>query len=214
MSGVGHSWYGPAMATDAPHPKTVAARLSRAGLWALRGWKFEGEVPSEPHLVMLAGPHTSNMDGLLLVLLTRSVGMSASWMVKDTWSKPPMGWLIKPVGAVPVDRSKANGMVGQMVEEFAKRDHFHLMIPPEGTRSYTEHWKSGFYRIALAADVPIAPSFLDYKRRRGGFGESFRLTGDKRKDMDKLREFYKDGAEMARYPDKYGPIRLRDEDED
>jgi 1-acyl-sn-glycerol-3-phosphate acyltransferase len=179
----------------------------------MRGWRLEGDVPTEPRAVILAGPHTSNIDGLLLVLLTRSVGMNAKWMVKDTWSKPPMGWVLDPVGAVPIDRSRANGMVGQMTDEFAKRDHFHLMIPPEGTRSLTEHWKSGFYSIALASDVPVVPSYLDYRRKRGGFGEAITLTGDRRADMDKLREFYKDGAAMARYPEKYGPVRLRDEDD-
>ena len=84
---------------DAPNPKTMLSRVSRAGLWAMRGWRFEGTVPAEPRAVILAGPHTSNVDGVLLVLLTRSVGMKANWMVKDTWAKPPMGWVLDPVGA-------------------------------------------------------------------------------------------------------------------
>ena len=173
---------------------------------------MEGTVPTEPHAVMLAGPHTSNLDGLLLVLTTRSIGMKAYWMVKDTWVKPPMGWLTKRVGAVPIDRNKASGVVGQMVEQFAERDEFLLMVPPEGTRSRAEYWKSGFYQIAITADVPIIPTYLDYQSKRAGFGTPFKLTGDKRADMDLLRDFYKDGASMARKPDKYGPIRLRDED--
>lgn len=168
-------------------------------------------MPSEPHAVMLAGPHTSNLDGLLLVLLTRSVGMRAYWMVKDTWVKPPMGWFTKRVGAVPIDRKKSNGVVGQMVEEFERRDRFLLMIPPEGTRSRAEHWKSGFYQIALTADVPVIPSYVDYRSRRAGFGPAFKLTGDKSADMDVLRAFYQHGAEMAKVPEKFGPIRLRDE---
>lgn len=168
-------------------------------------------MPTEPHAVMLAAPHTSNLDGLLLVLLTRSVGMRAYWMVKDTWVKPPMGWLTKRVGAVPIDRKKSNGVVGQMVEEFEQRDRFLLMIPPEGTRSRAEHWKSGFYQIALTAGVPVIPSYVDYRTRRAGFGPAFTLTGDKRVDMDVLREFYRHGAEMAKAPEKFGPIHLRDE---
>ena len=173
---------------------------------------MEGPMPTEPHAVMLAGPHTSNLDGLLLVLTTRSVGMKAYWMVKHTWVKPPMGWLTKRVGAVPIDRNKANGVVGQMVEQFAERDEFLLMVPREGTRSRAEHWKSGFYQIAITADVPVIPTYLDYRTKRAGFGPAFRLTGDKRADMDRLRDFYKDGAEMARTAEKYGPVRLRDED--
>lgn len=173
---------------------------------------MEGPMPTAPHAVMLAGPHTSNLDGLLLVLTTRSVGMKAYWMVKDTWVKAPMGWLTKRVGAVPIDRKKANGVVGQMVEQFAERDEFLLMVPPEGTRSRAEHWKSGFYQIAITADVPVIPSYLDYRSKRAGFGAPIKLTGDKRADMDLLREFYKDGAAMAHTPDNFGPVRLRDED--
>jgi len=169
-------------------------------------------MPTEPHAVMLAVPHTHNLDGLLLVLLTRSVGMKAYWMVKDTWVKPPMGWLTKRVGAVPINRQKANGVVGQMVEQFATRDDFLLMIPPEGTRSRAEHWRSGFYQIAIAADVPVIPAYLDYSTRRAGFGDAIMMTGNVNADMDLLREFYKDGPSMARTPEMFGPIRLRDED--
>ena len=196
----------------AMEPKTLTSKVARAGLRALRGWKFEGEVPATKRAVLLACPHTSNMDGLLLVLLNRSVGMRAHWMVKNDWTKGPMGWVTDAVGAVPIDRSRPTGMVGQMVEQFEKREHFHLFIPPEGTRSRADHWKSGFYLIALGAKVPVIPGYLDYSRKRGGFGAPIELTGDKRADMDRIRAFYKDGASMARFPEKFGPIRLRDED--
>jgi 1-acyl-sn-glycerol-3-phosphate acyltransferase len=161
---------------------------------------------------MLAVPHTTNLDGLLLVLLTRSIGLRAHWMVKDVWVKPPFGWLTKRVGAVPVDRSKANGMVGQMAEKFAASDEFILLIPPEGTRSSADHWKSGFYRIAIEANVPLIPAYVDYRSRRGGFGAPITLTGDKRADMDVIRAFYAEAREMAHAPEKFGPMRLSDED--
>lgn len=194
------------------HPNTIGARAARLGLRLLRGWRIEGELPTETHAVMLAVPHTTNMDGLLLVLLTRSVGMGSNWMVKDTWTKPPIGWLTNRVGAVPIDRSTSNGMVGQMVEMYSARDEFILMIPPEGTRSRTDHWRSGFYQIALDAGVPVIPAYLDYRTRRGGFGAPIEMTGDRRVDMDAIRAFYPEGAEMAKTPAKFGPIKLRDED--
>jgi 1-acyl-sn-glycerol-3-phosphate acyltransferase len=133
-------------------------------------------------------------------------------MVKDTWTKPPVGWLTRPVGAVPVNRSKATGMVAQMVDEFDRQDDFHLIIPPEGTRSRADTWKSGFYRIARAADVPIVPAFLDYSTRRGGFGPAIEMTGDAVHDMDMIRAYYGDAGHMARYTDKFGPIAIRDEE--
>jgi 1-acyl-sn-glycerol-3-phosphate acyltransferase len=193
---------------------TVTARLAQASLRALGGWRFVGEPPQPRKAVLLAVPHTDNMDGLLLVLLAQSVGMTISWMVKDVWGKPPVGFLIRGVGGVPVDRSKANGMVDQMVAEFGRRDDFHLVIPPEGTRSLTQHWKSGFYRIALGASVPVVPGFLDYSNKQGWFGEPITLTGNVRADMDVLREVYEDAGAMAKHPEKFGPVRLREEDEE
>ena len=169
--------------------------------------------PTEPKAVVLAVPHTANKDGLLLVALAQSAEMEIAWMVKDVFGKPPLGYLVRAVGGVTVDRSKANGLVGAMVEEFEKRDSFYLVIPPEGTRSHTDYWKSGFYRIAVGANVPVIPGFLDYANKEGGFGPAIKMTGDVGADMDAIRDFYKDAKKMARYPDKFGPIRLRSEED-
>ena len=162
---------------------------------------------------MLALPHTTNTDGLLLVLVTRSIGLQANWMVKDFWLKPPFGWLVRRVGGVPVDRRKSTGMVGQMVERFDRQERFHLLVPPEGTRSLTEHWKSGFHRIAVDAGVVVVPTFLDYRTKQAGFGEPITMTGDRATDMDRIRAHYAElgGAQMAKHPEKFGPIRLDDE---
>ena len=161
--------------------------------------------------MILAVPHTTNLDGLLLVLLTRSIGMPGHWMVKDVWVRPPIGWLTRRVGAVGVNRGTATGMVGQMADRFAEHDEFRLLIPPEGTRSHVDHWKSGFYRIALEADVPVVPSYVDYRSRRGGFLPAIQLTGDPVTDMDAVRAAYPEASEMARHPDRVGPIGLRSE---
>lgn len=180
------------------------------GLRLLR-WEFAPSELPPPRAVILAVPHTTNLDGLLLVLLTRSVGIAGHWMVKDTWVRPPIGWLTRRVGAVGVDRGKATGMVGQMTQRFAENEEFRLLVPPEGTRSRVDHWKSGFYRMALEADVPVVPSYVDYRTRRGGFLPAIELTGDPGTDMDAIRAAYPDAREMARHPDRVGPIELNDE---
>ncbi|MCK6536885.1 MAG: 1-acyl-sn-glycerol-3-phosphate acyltransferase [Polyangiaceae bacterium] len=191
---------------------TTQARVARAALRALGGWRFVGEIPEPRKAVCLAVPHTDNLDGLLLVLLAQSAGMQISWMIKDTWGKGLMGRVVRGVGGVPIDRTRAHGMVGQMIDELAARDDFYLVIPPEGTRSRAAYWKSGFYHIALGAKVPVVPGFLCYQKKQGGFGPPIELTGDVRADMDRLRAFYAESAPVPRHPDKFGPIRLREEE--
>jgi 1-acyl-sn-glycerol-3-phosphate acyltransferase len=189
---------------------STKARIAAAALRSL-GWEFVGERPTPPKFVGLAAPHTSNMDGLLMVLMAQKVGLEMSWMVKDAVDKPMLGSIVRQVGGVFIDRSKAHGLVEQMVAEFHNRERFCLMIPPEGTRGRTDYWKSGFYYIAMGARVPVVPGFLDYGRRRGGFGDPMELSGNMKADMDRLRAFYEEGGFKPRYPEKFGPIRLREE---
>jgi 1-acyl-sn-glycerol-3-phosphate acyltransferase len=178
----------------------------------LAGWVFETPKPPEKKYVLLCWPHTSNWDGLLLVTLANSIGLTLEWMVKDSWVKGPLALPMRKLGAVPINRSKSSNMVDQMVEEFARRDELALAIPPEGTRSYAKHWKSGFYRIALGAKVPVVTGYLDYARKRGGLGPAITMTGDVKVDMDAIRAFYAKQNPIARFPEKVGPSRLREED--
>jgi len=177
----------------------------------LAGWKFEGEPPAEKKYVALAVPHTSNWDGLLLVGLTQSIGLQMEWMIKDSWMKGPLGSSLKKVGAVGINRNRNTNVVDQMIAQFQSRDEFVLGIPPEGTRSRAEAWKSGFYHIALGAKVPVVPGYLDFGRKRAGLGPAIQLTGNPKEDMDKLRAFYAKMDPKPYDPSKFGPIRLKEE---
>ena len=168
-------------------------------------------MPPEKKYVALAVPHTSNWDGLLLVATLQSIGLQMEWMVKDSWVKGPLGPVLRRVGAVGINRSKHSNVVEQMVEEFRKRDTFVLGIPPEGTRSRAEMWKSGFYHIARGANVPVVPGYLDFARKRAGLGPAIKMTGDVRADMDKIRAFYAEKDPKPYDASKYGPLRLREE---
>jgi 1-acyl-sn-glycerol-3-phosphate acyltransferase len=175
------------------------------------GWRFEGEIPSERRYVLIAAPHTSNWDLIYLLAFAWYCGVSVNWMGKHQIFAGPQGPLMKALGGIPVRRDRKNDLVSQMTKAFSERDSLVLTVPPEGTRAPAPYWKSGFYRIALAAGVPIIPSFLDYAERCGGFGPAFHPTGNVREDMDWLRAFYE--GRKGKYPRNYGPIRLAEEDE-
>lgn len=186
---------------------TIPSRLSLTAL----GWTV-GERPPERKFVGLAWPHSSNLDGLFMVMMAAKMDLTMSWMVKDAVNQPVLGQVVRRVGGVFIDRSKAHGVVQQMVDEFNRRDEFALMVPPEGTRSYRDYWKSGFYHIAVGAQVPICPAYLDFGKKRGGFGPGIMPTGDVHKDMDAIRAFYEPMGAKGFRDDQVGPIRLREED--
>lgn len=184
----------------------IATRLLEAS-----GWKLEGTVPKVDRCVALGVPHTSNWDGVLMLALAASAGIDMAFMIKDDWLRGPMGPLMRRLGAIGIDRSRANNVVQAMIDELRSRDKLWLVIPPEGTRKRASYWKSGFYHIALGADVPVVPGYLDYRRKRMGLGEPIHLTGDVSADMDRIRAFYAKAAPAAQSPADFGPIRLRDE---
>jgi 1-acyl-sn-glycerol-3-phosphate acyltransferase len=159
--------------------------------------------------VLIAAPHSSNWDLLFMLALSWAAGIQLSWMGKHSLFRRPFGRLAEWLGGVPVRRHLRENVVAQMVDAFEARPDLVLAISPEGTRSYAPHWKSGFYRIALAAQVPIVMGYLDYERRRGGFGPELVPTGDVHEDMEEIRSFYADKA--ARIREAASDIRLKEE---
>lgn len=189
---------------------STSQRLAGQNLIRALGWRAEGERPQARKAVVIAAPHTSNLDGVLLVAFAWSFGLDIQWMVKQSVVQTPgLGHLVTRLGGVPVDRSKSRDLVGATVDAFARRDSLLVVVSPPGTRSRREHWKSGFYWIAWRAKVPIVCSFLDYRRRVGGFGPTLELSGDMARDMDRLRAFY--GPIQGRHPERMTPIRLERE---
>jgi 1-acyl-sn-glycerol-3-phosphate acyltransferase len=190
----------------------IRSRLASLGLRSA-GWKFETERPALKKYVCIAAPHTSNWDGLLLVAVGQALGIPMAFMIKDDWVKGPMAPLMRRMGAIAINRSRASNVVDQMIEEFGRRDELVLVIPPEGTRKRTETWKSGFYHIARGANVPVVPGYLDFARKRAGLGAPITMTGDVKADMDKIRGFYTEHHPAGHEPGNFGPIRLREETE-
>lgn len=191
-------------------PKAAVKRwIGRSFLWAA-GWKIDGERPPIDRYVIIAAPHTSNWDMPFMLAMAFVYDIPVRWMGKHTLFKPPFGVLFERLGGIPIVRHRPGGVVEQMVEHFKNNESLVLMVPAEGTRSHVSHWKSGFYHIARAADVPVVLSYLDFGRKVGGIGPSLKLTEDLRSDMDKIRAFYA-GIKGLR-PENVGVVRLREED--
>jgi 1-acyl-sn-glycerol-3-phosphate acyltransferase len=187
-----------------PIGRWIAALFLRAS-----GWQGEGQRPAARRYVLIAAPHTSNWDLPYLLAFAQIYGVRISWMGKHQLFRGPVGWLFRKLGGVPVRRDRKNDLVSQMAELVSESDGMALVVPAEGTRAYTSHWKSGFYHIARTAVVPIVPSYLDFSRRRGGFGPEIIPTGDVREDMDVIRAFYKD--KVGKHPALMSEIVLKEE---
>jgi len=179
--------------------------------WFLRlaGWEAEGSKPAPKRFVLIAAPHTSNWDLAFLLAFAVHFDVHISWMGKDVLFRPPLGSLMRRTGGIPIVRHQRGGMVEQAARMLTNADELALVVPAEGTRGHASHWKSGFYHIARAANVPIVLGYLDYARRRGGFGPTIEATGDVGADMDKIRAFYAD--KVGRFPEKFGDVRLKEE---
>jgi 1-acyl-sn-glycerol-3-phosphate acyltransferase len=179
----------------------------------LKLWGFElvGFRPSEKKFVILAGPHTSNWDVPLMLSAAAIYGIRVRWIGKHTLFYWPYGWFMRLIGGVPVDRRSSHNYVEQMADVIGKSETFALLITPEGTRSRSEYWKSGFYHIARAANVPIALAYMDFKIRKLGIVEVVYPTGDIDADFEIIHRLYHNKNGL--YPECFGPVRLRPKDE-
>ncbi len=178
----------------------------------LLGWKATGVLPESSRYVMIGYPHTSNWDLVIGLLVMTSLGIKLQWIGKKSLFKPPMGWLIRLLGGVPVDRLTRSNFVEKAIQQFREQEELVLVLSPEGTRSKTAHWRTGFYYIAHGAKVPVALGFLDYGNKRGGLLAAVNPTGDISSDIALIREYYR-GIE-GKFPEKVGEIRLRAEKND
>jgi 1-acyl-sn-glycerol-3-phosphate acyltransferase len=173
----------------------VVSTLLRAGSVAflhLTGWTVEGRLPTgTAKCVLIAAPHTSNWDLPYTLMVAFSLRLHIYWMGKQSLFNPPFRGLMMWLGGIPVNREKSTGFVLASVAAIkAATDGLQLVVPPEGTRGRTRHWKTGFYHIALGAEVPIVMAYMDYGRKISGLGPVFTPTGDIERDMASIKSFY------------------------
>lgn len=186
--------------------------LGRIAGWLLRrsGWTLVGSRPAAPRYVVVASPHSSNWDAVIMLLVAFQLGIRLRWLGKAEAFRGPLRPLLRALGGIPIDRSGGRGLVAATAEAFRAHEALALAIAPDGTRRALDYWRSGFYHIARAADVPVVLGFLDWGARRAGAGPTLSLTGDVGADMDRIRAFY--AGMSARHPRQVSRVRLREED--
>jgi 1-acyl-sn-glycerol-3-phosphate acyltransferase len=157
------------------------------------GWRIGLKLPADvPKYIVLVVPHTSNWDFFMGVLARRFLGLSdCKFLIKSEYFKPPFRVLMKRLGGIPVYRNQNTGLVEQVVEQFSRHEKMGIAITPEGTRSLNPNWKTGFYHIALQAGIPLVLGHIDYFRKEIGLGKVFYPTGDKEKDLNQIKEYYR-----------------------
>lgn len=176
-------------------PQTQAAVLRRFGWWWMRrmGWRFEGAMPDLPKFVVIVAPHTSNWDFIIGLAAKWALGLDVRWLGKHTLFLPPLGWFMRAIGGVPVDRGARHNVVEQSVREFETRDRLVLVLAPEGTRKRVTEWRSGFWHIARGAGVPICTVAFDWGRRIVRLGPTTMPDEhDANEGIARIRSYYDD----------------------
>ncbi len=173
-----------------------------AWLLKLFGWSVDITAPDYPKCIICVAPHTSNWDFVLGKLAYAAVGRKAGFMMKDTWFFWPLGPIFRAIGGIPVPRkSKSGSLTDAVVQKFKSAATLQLAITPEGTRSRTSRWHTGFLRIARDAHVPIELGVIDYARKTISIKDVFTPTGDLDADLRRVKDFYKGAA--GKYPEKF-----------
>lgn len=158
----------------------------------LTGWRVEGALPADASkAVLIAAPHTSNWDLPYTLMVAFALRLNVYWMGKQSIFKPPFRGVMRWLGGIPVNREQSTNLVAASVAAIQAADGpLQLIVPPEGTRSKTRYWKTGFYHIAVGAQVPIVMAYMDYHDKRSGLGPVFVPTGNVEADMAAIKGFY------------------------
>jgi len=154
-------------------------------------WDLKGAIdPAIKKCVIIVAPHTSWYDFFLGLLVRSILGIQSDFVGKKELFRPPFGWYFRWVGGTPLDRTPNQNKVEAITAIFKTKDVFRLALSPEGTRKKTDRWKTGFYYIAEAANVPIIKVAFDYSLKEVKVAKPFYTTGNLEKDLIEIKKFY------------------------
>ncbi len=168
------------------------------------GWKVSITAPDYPKMLICVAPHTSNWDFILGKLAYAAVGRRAGFLMKSSWFFPPLGWIFKAIGGVPVKRAKGGPSLTQiLVSKFAASQRLVLAITPEGTRKRVTRWHTGFLHIAYEAGIPIELGIIDFGTKTIVIDTVFHPTGDVDADMAHIKSFYRAAAPRGKNHEQF-----------
>jgi len=173
--------------------------LAHLMLW-LGNWSLCGKLPAESKFVVIAYPHTSNWDVPWTLAVSFAFGLRIHWMGKSTLFRGALGPIMKWLGGISIVLDESRNTVQQTIDAFNARDELIIVISPEANRSYVREWKTGFYHIALGADVPIVLGFLDFTRREAGYLRTFIPSGELSRDLQEIQAEYR--GIQGKYPEQ------------
>ncbi len=177
--------------------------------WTFSRWKLVSEPAPDRPTVLIGAPHTSNWDFVFMLGIAWKLDMHFRWLGKKSLFRGWRGPIMRAWGGIPVDRESPAAVVGEVLESIRAGEIFGLVVTPDGTRTGHTHWKSGFYRIAREAGLPVTLGYVDRTTMTTGLGPTIELTGDVAADMDRIRAFYADKSGVR--PEHRVEPRLREE---
>ena len=192
--------------TNTPKVNPVFKWVATFVLWVM-GWKLKGFPPDRAKMVLIGAPHTANFDVFLMVMMAWQLGLKINYLVGEDIPFP-LNKLSVWSNGIPINRNDPNNNTVQQVVDYINNvDKCALVIAPEGRLRKVKYWRSGFYYIALGANIPIVPGALDYGTKTIRLTDEFYPSGDIEGDMAGLRDFYE--GVTARFPEKASPVRVR-----
>lgn len=177
--------------------------------WTFSRWRLVSEPAPDRPTVLIGAPHTSNWDFVFMLGIAWKLDMHFRWLGKKSLFRGWRGPIMRRLGGIPVDRESPAAVVGEVLARIRAGEIFGLVVTPDGTRTGHTHWKSGFYRIAREASLPVTLGYVDRTTMTTGLGPTIELTGDVATDMDLIRAFYADKSGVR--PENRVEPRLREE---
>lgn len=177
--------------------------------WKLAGWRLTRDSIEDDKIILTGSPHTSNWDYMHFLLAALTLRRKIYVTIKSELFFPPLGWILKALGGIPVDRHNSNNLVDQLADMIREKDRILLLFTPDGTRSYRPHWKSGFYWTAYEAGVPIMLGIANYKTKVVNLDTKFMASGNLETDMVMIRE-QQEKHGYGLYHEKTNPVITRE----